>query len=103
MEKPWMNAALSVEERTELLLSAMTVNEKIAQILNMKGYTLYNRHGNTLEISQELIDFYKDQSEKFIVVTECDDYEVIHDFFHYGKKLLKDSGSKQSEETSESQ
>ena len=51
----------------------------------------------------KLIDFYKDQSEKFIVVTECDDYEVIHDFFHYGKKLLKDSGSKKSEETSESQ
>ena len=60
MEKPWMNAALSVEERTELLLSTMTVNEKIAQILNMKGYTLYNRYGNTLEISQELIDLYKE-------------------------------------------
>ena len=43
MEKPWMNAALTAEARTELLLSAMTVNEKIAQILNMKGYTLYNR------------------------------------------------------------
>ena len=60
MEKPWMNAALTAEERTELLLSAMTVNEKIAQILNMKGYTLYNRCGNTVEISQELIDLYKE-------------------------------------------
>ena len=60
MEKPWMNAALSAEERTELLLSAMTVNEKIAQILNMKGYTLYDRHGDTLEITQELIDLYKE-------------------------------------------
>ena len=55
-----MNAALSAEERTELLLSAMTVNEKIAQILNMKGYTLYKRQGNTLEITQELIDLYKE-------------------------------------------
>ena len=55
-----MNAELSAEERTELLLSAMTINEKISQILNMKGFTLYNRKGNTVEISQELVDLYKD-------------------------------------------
>ena len=60
MEKPWMNAALSAEKRTELLLSAMTVKEKIAQLLGLRGYTLYNRHGNTLEITQELIDLYKE-------------------------------------------
>ena len=42
MDKPWMNAALTAEERTELLLSAMTINEKIAQILTMKGFSLYN-------------------------------------------------------------
>ena len=55
-----MNAALTAEERTELLLSAMTINEKIAQILTMKGFSLYNRKGNTVEISQELVDLYKD-------------------------------------------
>lgn len=60
MEKPWMNAALPAEERTELLLAAMTVNEKIAQLLNMRGYTLYERHGDTVSISQELIDLYKE-------------------------------------------
>ena len=60
MEKPWMDAALPAEERTELLLAAMTVNEKIAQLLNMRGYTLYERHGDTVSISQELIDLYKE-------------------------------------------
>ena len=60
MEKPWMNAALSAEERTELLLSVMNVDEKVAQLLGMRGYTLYNRHGDKLEISQELIDLYRE-------------------------------------------
>lgn len=38
-----------------------------------------------------LIDFYKDPSEKFIVVTECNDNKVIYEFFHYGKKIPKDA------------
>ena len=30
--KPWMNTKLSAEERTELLLDAMTMEQKIQQI-----------------------------------------------------------------------
>ena len=31
-DKPWMNTELSAEERTELLIDAMTMEQKIQQI-----------------------------------------------------------------------
>lgn len=51
---PWMNTSLSAEERTELLLAAMTLEQKIQQIAisrfneNDKGKTIViNRNGKT--------------------------------------------------------
>ena len=52
--KPWMNTKLSAEERTELLLDAMTLEQKIQQIAisrfneNDKGETVViNRRGTS--------------------------------------------------------
>ena len=51
--KPWMNTKLSAEERTKLLLNAMTLEQKIQQIAisrfneNDKGETIViNRKGS---------------------------------------------------------
>ena len=61
MDKPWLNAKLSVEERVELLLKEMTMNEKIGQLLNTRGYQMYKRNGNELEITDE----FKELNEEF--------------------------------------
>ena len=51
--KPWMNTKLSAEERTELLLDAMTMEQKIQQIAisrfneNDKGETIVIKRGGT--------------------------------------------------------
>ncbi|MDR7078430.1 beta-glucosidase [Neobacillus niacini] len=51
--KPWMNTKLSAEERTKLLLNAMTLDQKIQQIAisrfneNDKGETIVIKRGGT--------------------------------------------------------
>lgn len=59
-DKPWMNKNLSAEERTELLLDAMTLEQKIQQIAisrfneNDKGETIViNRSGENAYQSGE--------------------------------------------------
>ena len=37
LDKPWLNASLTVDARVALLLAAMTLDEKVAQL----GYDLY--------------------------------------------------------------
>ena len=37
LDKPWLNASLTVDARVTLLLAAMTLDEKVAQL----GYDLY--------------------------------------------------------------
>lgn len=41
------------------------------------------RHVGNLEY--EVIDYFKDPSEKFLIVTNCRDYKVICEFFERGK------------------
>ena len=60
MKFPNQNADLPIEERLNDLLSRMTLNEKIAQLLTMKGYSMYERVGERLVITDELIKLYED-------------------------------------------
>lgn len=56
---PYQNHSLPITERVEDLLGRMELNEKVAQLLSMRGYTAYERHGNDFSISDELVELYK--------------------------------------------
>lgn len=60
MNEPYRNPNLPVAERIEDLLQRMTLNEKIAQMLNMRGWTMYQRSGDTITVSDELVELYKE-------------------------------------------
>ena len=60
MKYPYQNPDLLIEERLDDLLSRMTLKEKIAQLLTMKGYSMYERIGDRLVITDELKKLYAD-------------------------------------------
>ncbi len=53
------HTASSIEKKIDELLSRMTLNEKIAQMLSMCGWTMYVREGNQIRVSEELVKLYK--------------------------------------------
>ncbi len=60
MNEPYRDPKLPVSERIEDLLGRMTLNEKIAQMLSMRGWTLYQINGDNVTVSDELVELYKE-------------------------------------------
>lgn len=57
-EVPYLNPALSPEERTADLLSRMTLEEKIGQTLCPLGWPMYEKvSGKKTEVSDKFKDF----------------------------------------------
>ena len=49
------NPALAVEERVSALLSQMTLEEKVGQMLTSLGWPMYERQGNTIRLTEQLV------------------------------------------------
>lgn len=49
------NPALAVEERVSALLSQMTIEEKVGQMLTSLGWPMYERQGNTIRLTEQLV------------------------------------------------
>ena len=52
IDRRYKDATLSVDERVEILLSQMTLNEKVGQLLCPLGWPMYEKEGNKVEVSQ---------------------------------------------------
>lgn len=48
------NPTLAVEERVSALLSLMTIEEKVGQMLTSLGWPMYERQGNTIRLTEQL-------------------------------------------------
>ena len=49
------NPTLAVEERVSALLSQMTLEEKVGQMLTSLGWPMYERQGNTIRLTEQLV------------------------------------------------
>ena len=49
------NPAFAVEERVRALLSQMTLEEKVGQMLTSLGWPMYERQGNTIRLTEQLV------------------------------------------------
>lgn len=49
------NPALAVEERVSALLSQMTIEEKVGQMLTSLGWPMYEHQGNTIRLTEQLV------------------------------------------------
>ena len=49
------NPAFAVEERVRALLSQMTLEEKVGQMLTSLGWPMYERQGNTICLTEQLV------------------------------------------------
>ena len=52
IDRRYKDATLSVDERVDILLSQMTLNEKVGQLLCPLGWPMYEKEGNKVEVSQ---------------------------------------------------
>ena len=50
---PYQNASLPVEKRVEDLLSRMTIEEKVGQLVCLMGWDSYERNGNKVTVSEK--------------------------------------------------
>lgn len=48
----YRDASLPIDQRVDILLSQMTINEKVGQLLCPLGWPMYEKKGNKVEISQ---------------------------------------------------
>lgn len=61
MTKKWLDCSISIDKRVDALLEQMTLNEKIAQMLTMRGYEMYERISeHELRMTDELVELYKE-------------------------------------------
>ncbi|MDR0933122.1 MAG: glycoside hydrolase family 3 C-terminal domain-containing protein [Victivallales bacterium] len=58
---PYLNPALTVEERTGDLLSRMTPEEKIGQLCKIRGFNYSKRNGNTYTLTSEFKEGMKNR------------------------------------------
>ena len=66
-------------------------NDYSANIITAEGIHLEHKRRS---VEYEEFDLFKDPSERFLVITKCQDYKIIYEFFNYGNSIKKeDSGS----------
>ena len=52
IDRRYKDASLPVDERVDILLAQMTLNEKVGQLLCPLGWPMYERVGDKVEVSQ---------------------------------------------------